>query len=97
MSVQVACRDSVLGTHRHLTAVRQLAELQRECLVAYDRLIRCCEEIGLDHESLVALHQGRAELALRPQNALVDVEELTSATSYAGPLRIAVDATEAGV
>jgi hypothetical protein len=29
-------------------------------------------------ESLVALHQGRAELALRLQNALVDVEELTS-------------------
>jgi hypothetical protein len=48
-----------------LTVVRQLAELQRECLVAYDRLIRCCEEIGVDHESLVALHQGRAELALR--------------------------------
>jgi hypothetical protein len=63
-----------------LTAVRQLAELQRECLVAYDRLIRCCEEIGLDHESLVALPQGRADLALRLQNALVDVEELTSDT-----------------
>jgi hypothetical protein len=63
---------------RLLTAVRELAELQRECLVAYDRLIQCCEEIGVDHKSLVALHQGRAELALRLQNALVDVEELVS-------------------
>ena len=52
--------------------MRQLAELQRECLVAYDRLIQCCEEIGVDHESLVALHQGRAELALRLQNAVSD-------------------------
>ena len=52
--------------------MRQLAELQRECLVAYDRLIRCCEEVGVDHESLVALDQGRAELALRLQNAVSD-------------------------
>ena len=36
------------------------------------RLIRCCEEIGVDHESLVALDQGRAELALRLQNAVSD-------------------------
>lgn len=63
---------------RLLTAVRQLAELQRECLVANDRLIQRCEETGVDPESLVALHQGRAELALRLQNALFDVEELTS-------------------
>ena len=76
--MQVARRDSVLDTNRLLTAARQLAELQRECLVAYDGLIRCCEEIGVDNESLVALHQGRAELAPRLQNALVDVEELTS-------------------
>jgi hypothetical protein len=62
---------------RLLAAVRVLAELQGECLVAQDRLIQRCEEIGVDHETLVALRQGRAELALRLHNALVDVEELT--------------------
>ena len=65
---------------RLLAAARQLAELQGECLVAHDRLIQRCEKIGVDHESLVALRQGRAELARRLHNALVDVEQLTSDT-----------------
>jgi hypothetical protein len=69
-----------------LAAVRQMAGLQGECLVAHDRFIRCCEEIGLDHKSIATLRQGRADLALRLRNTLVEVEQLTSDTEQR-PLR----------
>lgn len=65
---------------RLLAAVRRMADLQGGCLVAHDRLIQCCEKTGLDQESIIALRQGRAELAQRLQNTLVDVEQLTSDT-----------------
>jgi hypothetical protein len=38
---------------RLLTAVRQMADLQEECLVAQDRLIQCYEQTGLDQEIYV--------------------------------------------
>lgn len=63
---------------RLLAAARHMAELQVEYLVAHDRFIQRCEVIGFDRESIHALREGRAELALRLQNTLVEVQRLTS-------------------
>jgi hypothetical protein len=70
---------------RFLVAARHTAELQVECLVAHDRFIQRCEELGLDRESIAALREGHAELALRLQNTLVEVERLTGDTERRTP------------
>jgi hypothetical protein len=57
-----------------------MADLQSGCLISHDRFIRCCEEIGLDPESIGGLREGRAALALRLQNTLVEVDQLTAET-----------------
>ena len=61
-----------------LAAVRQMADLQGQCLIAQDRFINCCADIPLDHETIAALRQSRAELASRLQHTLAELEGLTS-------------------
>jgi len=70
---------------RLLTAARQKAELLVQCLSAQDRFIQCCSEIGSDSGSIAALREGRAELALRLQQTLADVEQLSSDTEQQPP------------
>lgn len=70
---------------RLLTARREMAELLVDCLGAQDRFIRRCAEIGYDSESIAGLREGRAELALRLQKTLADVEQLGSDTEQRPP------------
>jgi hypothetical protein len=65
---------------RLLAATRRMADLQVGCLSAHDRFIGSCEAVGLDRESIAALREGRAALALRLQNTLIEVERLTRET-----------------
>jgi hypothetical protein len=65
---------------RLLAAAHRMADLQKGCLIAHDRFIRFCEEIGLDRESIAALREGRAALALRLQDTLIEVDRLTQET-----------------
>jgi hypothetical protein len=65
---------------RLLGAVRRMADLQAGCLNSHDRFILCCEQIGLDPGSIGGLREGRAALALRLQNTLVEVDQLTAET-----------------
>jgi hypothetical protein len=62
---------------RLLAAVRHMAELQVEYLIAHDRFIQRCEVIGFDPESIEALRESHAALARRLQNTLAEVEQLT--------------------
>lgn len=63
---------------RLLAAVRHMAELQVEYLIAHDRFIQHCEVIDFDHESIDALRDSHAALARRLQNTLAEVEQLTN-------------------
>jgi hypothetical protein len=70
---------------RLLAAVRHMADLQVEYLIAHDQFIQRCEAIGFDHESIDALREGRAALARRLLNTFAEVEQLTSDTEQRPP------------
>jgi hypothetical protein len=57
-----------------------MADPQVGCLSAHDRFIGSCEDVGLDRESIAALREGRTALALRLQNTLIKMEQLTHET-----------------
>ena len=79
-AAQLADVPSARTDGRLLVATRRMADLQAECLTAHDRFIRCCEEIGLDRESIADLREGRAALALRLQDTLIEVDRLATET-----------------
>jgi len=79
-AAQLADDPSARTDRRLVAATRRMADLQVGCLMAHDRFIRCCEEIGLDPESIAGLREGRAALALRLQNTLVEVDRLAAET-----------------
>src|SRR6478752_6271353 len=72
-AAQLADVPSARTDGRLLVATGRMADLQAECLTAHDRFIRCCEEIGLDRDSIADLREGRAALALRLQDTLIEV------------------------
>jgi hypothetical protein len=79
-AAQLADDPSARTDGRLLAAAHRMADLQEGCLFVHDRFIRCCEETGLDRESIAALREGRAALALRLQNTLIEVDRLTHET-----------------
>ena len=79
-TAQLADEPSARTDGRLLAATHRMADRQVGCLTAYDRFIRCCEELGFDRESIAALREGRAALALRVQDTLVDVDRLAHDT-----------------
>jgi len=54
-AAQLADDPSARTDGRLLAAADRMADLQEGCLSVHDRFIRCCEEAGLDRESIAAL------------------------------------------